>query len=117
MTLEWAAELAQGDQALLGKVAGARHRRVHRGHRVALREDQTIALGPVGARRIVAHATEHDRHHEVDDRQRAAGMAGAGVAEHAEDLYPAPASDGRKARVWHQGRSSMKPAMASTRTP
>src|SRR5262249_11385959 len=117
MTLERAAELAQGDQALLGKVPRACHRRVHRGHRVAFGEDEAIALGPVGTLGIVTHAAEHDRHDEVDDRQRAAGMTGARVGQHADDLHAALARDRRQTAVWHQGRSSMKPAMASTRTP
>jgi len=43
-------------------------------------------------------------------------MAGAGVGQHADDLHAALAGDGLETGVWHQGSSSMKPAMASTRT-
>jgi hypothetical protein len=106
MALQRAAELAQRDELLLGEVAGARHHRVERGHRVALGEHDAIAIGPAGALGVVAQAPEHDRHEQVDHRERAAGMPGARVGQHADDLDAARARDRLELAVNRHGRSS-----------
>ena len=121
MALERAAELTQRDQLRLRDEAGARHDRVERGDGVTLREDHAITVGPVGALRIDTDLlAEVERDEQVDDRVRAARMSGARVRDHADDLDAALARDGFELRGGlgvHQARSSMKLAMASTRTP
>ena len=103
MALQRAAELAQGDELLLGEVAGPGHGRVERGNRVALGEHQPIAVGPRRAMRIVAHAGEEERGDHVDHRERAARMTGAGVGQHPDDLDAAVAGDRLQAGdVGHQ---------------
>src|SRR5439155_16582081 len=117
MTLERAAELAQRDGLALGEVARARHDGVERGHRVALREHDAVAVRPVGLPRIVAQSAENDRRQDVDDRQRAARVAGAGVGQHPDDLHAARAGDRVQVPLSHHARFSMKSAIASMRTP
>src|SRR5688572_30491616 len=54
MTLQRRAQLAKRDQPLLREIAGLGHDGVERRHCVAFREDDAVAVGPVGARGIVA---------------------------------------------------------------
>ena len=116
MALQRAAELAERDELAFREVAGARHDGVERRHRVALGEHDAIAIGPVRPPRIVAQAAEDDRHQQIDHRQRAAGVAGAGVRQHADDLHAARAGDRVELAVSHQAPSSAS-AMESIRTP
>src|ERR687891_587901 len=117
VALERAAELAQRDELLLGEVAASGHDGVERGDGVALGEHDAVAIGPVGSPGIVSQAAEGDRHQQIDHRQRAAGMAGAGVGQHANDLHAARAGDRVELHLRHQGRSPSGVAMASTWTP
>src|SRR5262249_28315204 len=80
MALERRAELAQRDQLLLREVAGPREHGVEGGHRVALREHDTVAVRPVRALGIVAQPPEVEGREDVDHRERSSGMAGARVA-------------------------------------
>src|SRR5437867_217991 len=73
---------------------------------------------PVGALGIDPDLlAEVERDEQVDDRVRAARMSGARVRDHADDLDAALTRDGLELCSVHQARSSMKPAMASTRIP
>src|SRR5207253_3570302 len=89
---------------------------VEGGDRMALREHDAVAVRPVRALGIVPQAPEVDRGEDVDHRERAAGMPGARVGEHAEDLNAAFARDRFETHLGHQSRSSMNPAISSTWT-
>ena len=117
MALQWAAQLAQSDQAVLGKITGARHRGVEGGHRVALGEDQAVTVGPVRALGIVTHSLEQQRGHEVDHRERAPGMSRSRMGEHPDDLHAALPGDGGEPDVVDQVRSSMNVAISRMCTP
>src|SRR6266571_62770 len=117
MTLEWRAELAERDELRLGEEARPRHDRVERGDGVALGEDDTVPVGPVGALGVVAQPAEVERRENVDHREGSARVSRARVGEHADYLHPAVAGDRFEARVSHQSSSSMNAAISSTRTP
>src|SRR5881296_3185318 len=117
MTLQGRAELAQGDQQLLREVAGLREHGVEGRDRMALREHDAVAVGPVRALGVVAKPPEVQRGEDVDHRERAAGMSGARVSEHAQDLNTTLARDRLETNFTHQSSSSMNPAISSTRTP
>src|SRR3989441_271004 len=117
MTLERRAELAERDELRLGEEARPRHDRVERGDGVALGEDDTVPVGPVGALGVVAQPAEVERRENVDHREGSARVSRARVGEHADYLHPAVAGDRFETRVSHQSSSSMNAAVCSTRTP
>src|SRR6185369_10808334 len=114
MTLERRAELAQREQLLLREVAGSRHHGVERGDRVPLREHDAVALRPVRALGIELEPPEVHGREDVDHRERAAGVPGARVGEHPENLNTTLARDRLETYFTHQSRSSMNPAISST---
>src|SRR5882724_2280933 len=117
MPLERRAELAKRDERLLREIAGLRQHGVERGDRVTLREHDAVPVRPVRTPGIVPETSEEERDEDVDHRERAAGMPGARVGEHAEDLNTTLARDRLETYFSHQSSSSMNPAISSTRTP
>ena len=73
--LERAAQLAQGHDLIVRKIAGLGERGIeHRGG-MPLGEDEPVAVGPVRVRRIVPQEpAKIEGRHDLDGRQRAPGM-------------------------------------------
>ena len=79
------------------EVAGLRERRVQRGHAMALRQDEAVAVGPLGVLRIVSqHASEIERGDDVDGGERASGMSAVGGGDHLDDVHAQRARDVRE---------------------
>ena len=87
--LERAADLAQGHDLVVREVAGLRERRVEHRRRMPLGEDEPVAVRPVGILGVVPQEpAEVEGRHDLGGRQRAAGMARAGLGRHLQDVFP-----------------------------
>jgi hypothetical protein len=120
MPLEPRAELAEREQLRLRQEAGRGHHSIEGRHAVALGEHDPVAVGPVGASGIDPQAAHEEGRQDVDDRERAARVPGAGVGQHPDDLDPAGPRDRLNPLDvgWgHQESSSMNPAISSARMP
>ena len=86
---ERAADLPQGHDLVVREVAGLRQRRVEHRRRMPLGEDEPVAVRPVGVLGVVPQEpAEIERRHDLDGRQRAAGMPRAGLGRHPQDVFP-----------------------------
>ena len=84
---ERAAQLAQRHDLVVREVAGLRERRVEDRRGVPLGEDEAVAVGPVGVLGVVPQkATEIEGRHDLDGRQRTAGMTRARLGRHLQDV-------------------------------
>ena len=87
MALQARTQLAQRLELLAREVAGMRERRVQRGRRMALRQDEPVAILPLRLLRIMFHhAAEIQRGEDVGARKRAAGMSASRLGDHAHDV-------------------------------
>ncbi len=77
--------MVAAEVARLGE-RGIEHRRG-----VALREHEAIAARPLGVGCVVAHDAAEEQHgDDVGCRERAAGVAAAGLGDHLDDVGPHP---------------------------
>ena len=90
MALEDAAELAQRVQLVLRRigVAALRHHAVEHRRRMALGEDEAVAVRPLRVRRIDPHVIEVQFDHDFDRRKRSTGMPRFGGGDHLDDVAP-----------------------------
>ncbi len=88
MALVNGAELAQGVQLVLGGVAGLGHDGVKHRRGVPLGENEAVAIHPGWIVRSDAHVIEVQLHQNFDGRERPAGMARPGRADHLDNLAP-----------------------------
>ncbi len=88
VALELGADLAQAHQVLEREVAVVGERRVLDRRRVALAEDEAVALGPVGVLRVVAQDPVVERGDDVGGRERGVEVARLGDREHAHAVDP-----------------------------
>ena len=87
MALQARAQLAQREQLLAGEVARLGEHGVQSRSRMALRQDEAVALIPIGSLGImIEHSAEVQRRKDVGARQRPAGMPAARLRDHAHDV-------------------------------
>ena len=87
MALQARAQLAQRLELLAREIAGMRERCVQRGRRMALRQNEPVAVLPLRLLRImIHHAAEIQRGEDVGARKRAAGMSASRLGDHAHDV-------------------------------
>ena len=84
MALELGAELAEGEQLLVGDRAGGGEHRVDERRGVALGEDQVIVVGVLRVVVVVAQVARHQHRHQVGRRHRRGGVAGVGGGRRAD---------------------------------
>jgi hypothetical protein len=98
MPLVDGAEFAQGIQLADGGVGetGFRHDGIEHGRGVALGEDETVAIGPLGVLRVDAHVVEVELDHDFDGRERSSGVPRLGGAGHLDNLAANTFTDGLK---------------------
>ena len=87
MALQARAQLTQRLELLAREIAGMRERCVQRGRRMALRQNEPVAVPPLRLLRImIHHAAEIQRGEDVGARKRAAGMSASRLGDHAHDV-------------------------------
>ena len=87
MPLQTAVQLAQRAQLLFGDIADFGQRGVQHGRGMALRQDETVALGALRVVLVIVHdAAEVEAGDDICRRERTAGMAASGLAEHLDDV-------------------------------
>ncbi len=87
--LERAAQLAQGHDLVVREIARLGQRRVEHRRRMPLGENEPVAVGPVRVLGIVPQeSAEIQGRHDLDGRQRAAGMPRAGLGRHLQNVLP-----------------------------
>ena len=87
MALQARAQLAQRLELLAREVAGVRERRVQRRRRMALRQDEPVAVLPFRLLRImIHHAAEIQRGKDVGAGKRSSGMTASRLGDHAHDV-------------------------------
>src|SRR5688500_18186132 len=96
MSLKGRAEFTQRRQLRYGEVAGLGEDGVEQRRGVSLAEDEAVALGPFGVLRVVPHqSAEVEGDGDLDRRQRAGGVAGAGGRGAGDDVL----ADGLRSRL------------------
>ena len=93
MTLQDAAELAQGQELFPGKIAQAGQDGVIGRGPVTLGQDKPVPVEPAGVAGLGAHLAEKERHQDIGGRQRAAQVAGTGPEQHFHDVEANLAGD------------------------
>ncbi len=106
VALELGADLAEPHEVLEREVGVLRERRVLDRRRMALAEDEAVALRPVRVVRVVAKDPVVERGDDVGRRQRGVEVAGLGDREHS---HAVDAQDGRPALELGDARLRLAP--------
>ena len=100
VALEPAVARVERGELLDREVAAQRHRHVQADGRVALREDEPVALGPVRLVGADAQDPEEEGEEHVHRRQRPADVAGAAVGDRFDDEQTATAGEIGEIDLW-----------------
>jgi hypothetical protein len=87
VALEAGAEFAQGFELRDREIAGAGHGGVADRHDMAVREEEAVALGPVGLLGAVVEHLEVERGEDVGHAEGSGAVTGAGLDEHVDDVF------------------------------
>ena len=93
MTLQDAAELAQGQELFPGEIAQTGQDGVIGRGPVPLGQDKPVPVEPAWVAGFGAHLAEKERHQDIGGRQRAAQVAGTGPEQHFHDVEANLAGD------------------------
>ena len=106
VALQAAADVAQRLELLNGEEPAARENGVERGGRVALGEDEAVAVGLVGIGRVDVHVLEVQVGQDVRDGQRPAGVARLGGVNAGNDAATDLVRDASQLLVGHSASLS-----------
>jgi hypothetical protein len=93
MTLQDAAELAQGQELFPGEITQAGQDGVIGRRPVTLGQDEPVPVDPAGVFGLGAHLAKKERHQDIGGRQLAAQVAGTGPKQHLNDVEANLAGD------------------------
>ena len=109
VALQAGAELAEGEQLLVGDRAGGDEHRVDERRGVALGEDQVVVVGVLGVVVVVAQVTGHQDRHQVGRRHRRGGVPRLGGVGRTDRVDPQALGElvnffvGHLAYLWDRG--------------
>lgn len=93
MTLEDAAELAQGQKLFPGEITQAGQDGVIGRGPMTLGQDEPVPVDPAGVFGPGAHLAKKERHQDIGGGQRTAQVAGTGPKQHLNDVEANLAGD------------------------